>query len=102
MLTSTPKTIFLKDYTAPAFLVSTLDLDVDLQDDYAVVSAKLTITRNAAAEDAMAALKLDGDELELLEVLLDGHSLGPRDFTLSNECLEIPDVPDRFTLTTRI
>ena len=35
MLTATPKTIFLKDYTPPAFLVSRVDLDVDLQDDHA-------------------------------------------------------------------
>ena len=102
MLTSTPKTIFLKDYTAPPFLVSGIDLDVDLQDDYALVSARLGITRNKASKSPAAPLRLDGDELELLEVRLNGTVLDRLDYILSNECLEIPHVPDHFTLDTRV
>ncbi|MFL6580107.1 MAG: aminopeptidase N [Burkholderiales bacterium] len=102
MLTSTPKTIYLKDYTAPAFLVSRIDLDVNIQDDCALISAKLSVTRNKTSSNATAPLKLDGDELELLEVLVDGNTLAPREFTLTNECLEIPNVPDQFTLDTRV
>ena len=63
MLTSTPRTIFLKDYAAPAFLVSSVDLDVDLRDDHALVKTKLAITRNPESADLKAPLELDGDEL---------------------------------------
>jgi aminopeptidase N len=102
MLTSTPKTIFLKDYTPPVFLVSSVDLDVDLRDDHALIKAKLAITRNPKSADPKAPLELDGDELELVSVALDGKALGNGDFTVSGEHLEIPGVPDRFTLATAV
>ena len=102
MLTSTPKTIFLKDYTPPAFLVSSVDLDVDLQDDHALVRTKLAITRNPASADRNAPLELDGDELELVSVALDGQGLASGKFTVSAEHLEIPGVPDQFTLETAV
>ena len=102
MLTSNPKTIFQKDYAPPAFLVPSVDLDIDLLDDHALIRAKLAITRNPKSADPKAPLGLDGDELELVSVLLDGKALGSGDFTLSGERLEIPGVPDRFTLETTV
>ena len=33
-----PRTIYLKDYTPPAFLISAIDLDVDIREDHALVS----------------------------------------------------------------
>ncbi len=102
MLTSTPNTIFLKDYTPPAFLVSSIDLDVDLRDDHALVRAKLAIARNPKSADPRAPLELDGDELELISVALDGKALGDGDFTASHEHLEIPGVPDQLILETAV
>ena len=102
MLTSIPKAIYLKDYAPPAFLVSSVDLDVDLKDEHALVKAKLTIARNPKAADSSAPLRLDGDELELLSVSLDGKTLGKGEFTVSTDCLEIPAVPDRFTIETAV
>src|SRR5258706_9591182 len=84
MLTSTPKTIFLTDYTPPAFLVSSVDLDVDLRDDHAVVNARLAIVRNPTSADPNAPLELDGDELQLVSDAVDGKPLGSGDFTLSS------------------
>jgi aminopeptidase N len=102
MLTSTPKTIFLKDYTPPAFLVDRVDLDVDLRDDHALVKATLAIVRNPKAADPKASLELDGDELELVSVALDGKAPDEGAFTSSPEHLEIHDVPDRFVLETTV
>ncbi len=102
MLTSTPKTIFLKDYSPPAFLVSRVDLDVDLRDDHALVRAKLAITRNPKSADPRAALELDGDELELVSVILNGKVLAHGAFTASGEHLKIPGVPDQFILETAV
>ena len=45
----TPVTIHLKDYTPPAFLIATVDLDVDIRDEFARVRAKLAVKRNPAA-----------------------------------------------------
>ncbi|MGH8723861.1 MAG: aminopeptidase N, partial [Burkholderiales bacterium] len=86
------RVIHLKDYTPPPFRVEAIDLDVDIREDHALVRARLEIRRQAAG-----ALVLDGDELELVSVSLNGkepaHSITPGKLT-------IPDVPDRFALET--
>jgi aminopeptidase N len=100
MLTPTPKTIHLKDYTPPAFLVSTVDLDVDIRDDDALVKATLAVSRNPLGAGSRAPLELDGDELELLSLALDGRPLASSAYTLDAKHLTIPGVPVRFTLET--
>jgi aminopeptidase N len=90
------KAVHLKDYTPPAFQVDTVDLDVDIRDDHALVKAKLEVRRNAAGP-ASAPLVLDGDELELISVLLDGEKTR---YTLDAETLTIAEAPDAFTLET--
>src|SRR5437762_3981851 len=87
-----PKTIYLKDYTPPAFRVETVDLDVDIRDDHALVRARLLVKRNAAGP-----LVLDGDELELVSVSIDGHDARHE---VTSAQLTVYDVPDRFTLET--
>lgn len=101
MLEPTPNTIYLKDYTPPAFLISTVDLDVDLRDDHALVTARLAVRRNPAA-DRSAPLELDGDEIELVAVSLDGKPLSRDACTLDSTHLTIPGVPDSFTLETKV
>ena len=86
------RTIHLKDYTPPAFKVDTVELDVDIREDHARVSARLAVRRNAAGP-----LVLDGDEVELLSLKLDGREVK---YDLTPERLTIHDVPDRFTLET--
>jgi aminopeptidase N len=87
-----PRAIHLKDYAPPPFRVETVDLDVDIREDHALVRARLAIRRNAAGP-----LVLDGDELELVSVALDGK---PVRHEVTAEKLTIPDVPDAFTLET--
>ena len=96
----TPVTIHLKDYTPPAFLIATIDLDVDIQDEFARVRAKLAVKRNPAAKDRRAPLVLDGDEVELESVAIDGRTLAAAEYTLDDEHLTIAGVPDAFTLDT--
>src|SRR6185369_10116799 len=84
--------IQLKDYTPPPFFVETIELDVDIREDHALVRAKLAIRRNAPGP-----LVLDGDELELVSISLDGKE--PR-YSVSPEQLAVEEVPDRFTLET--
>ncbi len=96
----TAKTIFLKDYTPPPFLISTIELDIEIRDDDAVVRARLAISRNPDAADPAAPLVLNGDELSLQSIALDGRKLGAGDYTVDNERLTIPSVPDAFKLET--
>jgi len=95
-----PGTIYLKDYAPPAFLISTIDLDVDIGEDHALVRATLALARNPKSIDAQAPLVLDGEEIELVSVALDGRALAPGDYKLGEESLCIDQVPKRFTLET--
>jgi aminopeptidase N len=86
------KAIHLKDYAPPAFRVDTVELDVDIRDDHALVKAKLQVIRNSPGP-----LVLDGEELQLVSVSLDGK---PVRHEVTDETLTVPDVPDAFTLET--
>src|SRR5712691_7558853 len=88
-----PKAIHLKDYAPPAFRIDSIDLDVDLRDDHALVRAKLQVHRNSGA----GPLILNGDGLRLLSVSLNGRRPG---YERTTETLTIADVPDAFTLET--
>ena len=95
-----PKTIYLKDYTPPPFLISTIDLDVDIREDHALVRATLALERNPKSADPLAPLVLDGEDIELVSVALDGRRLAPGDYALAAESLTVAQVPERFTLET--
>lgn len=99
MLQTTPQTIRLADYTPPSFLIDTVHLDVDFQADCALVSARLMMRRNPLAT-ADAALVLDGEELELLSVSLDGVALSPEAYQLTANQLTLNHLPDAFRLDT--
>jgi len=98
----TPQTIFLEDYTPPAFLIPQVSLDIRLIEDHAIVSATLALERNPTAADATVPLLLDGEDLVLESVAIDGRELTPDEYTNDDSHLAIADVPQRFTLTTRV
>jgi aminopeptidase N len=104
MPSNTPQSIRREDYRVPDFLVETIDLDFDLRDDGTTVRSRLAIRRNPDAADQGAPLRLDGDDLKLTELLLDGEVLGDNRYQLEAERLTIRDVPERFELavTTEI
>ncbi len=104
-LMTSPRTIYLKDYCPPAWLIDTVDLQVAIHDAYAEVQATLACRRNPAA--VAAALALDGEELVLQELSIDGAPLLPASYTkdaatLTIQTLNGAPLPDAFTLTTRV
>ncbi len=86
------KAIHLKDYTPPAFRIDAIDLDVDIRADHALVRARLQVVRNSPGP-----LVLDGDELELVSLSLNGK---PARYEVTEETLTLAHVPDAFTLET--
>jgi aminopeptidase N len=97
-----PTVIQLKDYRPPAFLIPAVELDIDLHEDHALVKAQLEVRRNPAAADPDAPLVLDGDELELVSLALDGRKLAGNEYRVDAGRLTIPAVPDSFTLETAV
>jgi len=95
---ATPGATYLKDYTPPAYLVETAELDFELDPQTTHVRSRLRIHRNPAAPQGAAPLVLDGQDLELISLELDGHALQGGDYTVGEESLTIETVPERFTL----
>ncbi len=62
------------------------------------MKARLELSRNPDAADPKAPLRLDGEELELRALALDGEALGPNRYHLEPGALVLPDVPQKFTL----
>jgi aminopeptidase N len=105
MLTATPQTIFLKDYTVPAWLIESIDLHVSILDQHAEVRARLACRRNP--HGAGGDLVLNGEELTLLEIGINGVAISAARYRLDDELLtlvndEAAPLPDSFTLETRV
>jgi aminopeptidase N len=92
-MTMPDTTVYLKDYKAPAFAIDTVDLNVDLFDDHALVSSTLFLRRQHSG-----ALHLYGDELELMSIKIDGSLLEPQQYRVLEKDLFIEQCPERFRL----
>src|SRR3954470_21228341 len=73
MREGSPALIRREDYTAPAYWVRTVALTFDLDPAKTIVASKLAIERNT--ERAAQPLKLHGEDLTPLRVLVDGASV---------------------------
>jgi len=101
---SQPKTIFLKNYTVPDYLIDTVNLDFDLYETKTIVYSKLQIRRNPASNSSSHNLELNGQNLKLISVILNTSSLSKDEYTVDDEYLVINNAPDEFSLeiTTEI
>ncbi len=94
MRTDTPQAILLKDYRPPAYLIDTVHLDVSLDPHATRVRSKLKMRRNPAV-GRNEPLHLDGEGLHLEQIKLDGRTLTPSDYTLTDSALIITDLPEK-------
>jgi aminopeptidase N len=99
-----PGTVYLKDYRPSDYLIDTTDLHFLLEDEYTIVTSKLTMRRNPVVADLDMPLQLDGQELELMSVAVDGKDLNIDEYSVDDEQLVIHTVPQQFVLSivTRI
>ncbi|MDD5249531.1 MAG: aminopeptidase N [Rhodocyclaceae bacterium] len=105
MRTAIPHTIYLKDYLPPAWLIDTVDLHVAIHDGYTEVRGTLACRRNAAGPGGD--LVLEGEELALQGLRIDGTALAPSCYAEDDGTLTIASVngaalPDTLTLETRV
>ncbi|GJE74357.1 aminopeptidase N [Methylorubrum suomiense] len=99
MRTDTPPTVRLEDYRPSDHLIDRVELDVRLDPHDTRVTARLAVRPNPAGRPG-APLILDGDDLRLLALDLDGQSLAPAAFRVAPSALTLPEPPQRpFTLT---
>jgi aminopeptidase N len=81
------------DYTAPAYWIDTVDLTFDLDPAKTRVLNKMHVRRNTAVD--VQPLKLDGDELNLSRVLVNGQGCS---FKMEGSRLVLENLPDEFDL----
>ncbi len=91
-----PTVIFRKDYKAPDFMLDQTHLDIHIS-DLTTVKSTLRLRRRPGADPA-AELRLNGRDLTLLAIDLDGRRLHGNDYQISENQLLIPQVPDQFQL----
>lgn len=88
--TTKPETIYLKDYTPPAFLVNTIDMCIQIFAKETIVTSTIDMVKNEQANfDGSDDLILFGTDLELLEISLNGTALTEADYELTTEKLTI-------------
>jgi aminopeptidase N len=85
---------YLKDYKAPSFKIESVELVFELYEDETIVSNTMQIEKL----DDIEALELHSEELELLELEIDGISLSQSRYEIRKEKLVIRNVPKRFVL----
>ena len=100
MRDAVPQVTHLKDYAPPAFRISRVALDVDIEPGEATIHSTLQVARDAPG--AKAPLVLDGESLELVSVSIDGRALDAAEYSVDGMHLTIPDVPDAFALETMV
>jgi len=86
-------TINRADYTAPAYWIDTVDLCFDLDPAKTRVLNKMKLRRNT--DLPVQALKLDGEELNLARVLVNGQGTS---FKMEGKQLVLDNLPDEFEL----
>ena len=99
MRTDTPQITRLEDYRPPDFLIDTVELDIKLDPTATRVRSTLRMRRNPAGRPG-AALVLDGDELSLRSLSIDGVVASAGSYEASPQKLILPQPPAApFTLT---
>jgi aminopeptidase N len=101
MRTDTGQVFHLEDYKPTDFLIPETHLDFSLHPERTVVKSTLQIERReGVASDAP--LILDGDDLKLVDIRLDGAVLGDNAYVATPDRLEIRGLPENGAFTLEI
>ncbi len=99
MKTETPPSVRLADYRPPAYRIVATDLTFRLDPDATRVVSRLTI--EAASGDA-GPLQLDGEELTLVSIAIDGAALAADAYVADVKGLLLKAPPRSFVLETEV
>jgi aminopeptidase N len=92
---STPNIIKLEEYKAPNFFITNIELTFDLDDKKTLVKSKMQVSRNGNHREALI---LNGEELNLVSVKLDGESKNSKDVETAGDKLIIQTDKNQFVL----
>ncbi len=89
---------YLKDYKKPDYKIRTVDLTFDLDEQNTVVKSVLHLVADYDVPKGGHSLVLDGRELELKSIKIDGETVDERAYKLDDESLTIYNPPADFKL----
>lgn len=93
----TPKEVFLKDYKSPDYYFDTVDLKFSLGEEKTIVCSKITVY--PSVEGSTSPLVLDGQDMKLVSIKVNGKELKEEDFHLDSRHLTLSSPPSgKFTL----
>jgi len=96
-----PKAIYLKDYKIPDYLISSTYLEFYIDDDKTLVKSKLLVHANPQAKldnQALPTLFLNGVDLELKSIRVDGKTLAENQYQLVDDGLTLAVTNNEFVL----
>lgn len=99
-MTEDARIVRLADYRPPAWRIVRTELAFDLDLDDTVVAARLELTPGESYAPG-APLRLDGEELALLDIAVDGQPLPPARYALDGESLTVHGLVGPCVLETR-
>ena len=92
------KTILLSEYTPPPFLVDFIDLTFQLGEKETTVHAQSAFRRNPVAESDDDYLFLHGEDIELIDIFIDGIKLQSDRYEVNERGMQISEIPSTFSL----
>ena len=93
---TTPQETFLADYRVPNYLIDSVHLHFDLDTSKTVVRSVLTMRKNPEGEGGECVL--DGEQLELLSIKINGRQLQGNEYQRTEKSLSLPSPLDTFEL----
>lgn len=84
--------IYRKDYQQPNFWVKSVSLGFMIEPEFTLVKSKIHFHHNT--ESSFHTLELNGIDLELLNISINGKKLSSDEYQLDSEILTIENVPD--------
>ncbi|MDP6669118.1 MAG: aminopeptidase N, partial [Candidatus Krumholzibacteria bacterium] len=95
-----PDTKYLSDYRPTDFLIDEVSLDFQLNEEGSLVKSRMSVRRNPDTDSAGKPLRLQGRDLELLSLRVDGEER--REIEIGDGTLTLDSVPDEFLLETEV
>jgi len=93
-----PRTTHLEDYRPPTYLADTVELLFELDEEHTLVTSTVIYRLNPEAVGDDRRLVLDGTDLDLVAVKLDGHELGDEDVVQDGRSLTLGPGEESFAL----
>lgn len=92
------RTVYRKEYSAPDYSVDSIELRFELSEDSTIVTSRLALRSMYDVSQGIPPLVLNGKNITLRGLKLDGASLDTSRYSFTSELLTIHDVPPFFTL----